>query len=262
MSARAARLAALLSLAALISTAAFARAEIVQKGTLRVTVSGKLAPTRLPRTGTAPIAVTVGGVVTTTDETLPPQLKRIRIELNRHGSLETTGLPECKVAQIQPASTARALRACRRALVGKGSFSVDVVLAGQEPYPTTGTLLIFNGKYRGKPALLGQIYSAHPFSNSFVIPFVIASRRHGRYGLVLTATLPRALTSWGHVTGLHMRLARRYSYRGHRRSLISAGCPAPKGFPGAVFTLARTTFSFAGGTRIGSSLTRSCKVRG
>ena len=262
MSARAARFAAVLALAALAVGAALAHAEIVQKGILRVDVEGELAPRRLPRTGTAPISVTVGGVVSTTDESLPPQLKRIRIEINRHGRLETAGLPECKIAQIQPASTARALRACRPALVGKGSFSVDVVLGGQEPYPTSGRLLIFNGAYRGKPALLGQIYSAHPFSNSFVIPFVIASKPRGRYGLTLTATLPRALTNWGHVTALHMRLARRYSYRGHRRSLISAGCPAPKGFPGAVFTLARTTFSFAGGTRLGSSLTRNCTVRG
>ena len=248
-------------LAALAGCAALAQAEIVQKGNLRIKVSGELSPRRLPRNGAAPIAVTVGGVISTTDETLPPQLKRIRIELNRHGRLETTGLPRCKVAQIQPASTARALRACRAALVGQGSFSVDVVLAGQDPYPTKGRLLVFNGVYKGKPALLGQIYSAHPFANSFVIPFVIASKPRGRYGLSLTATLPRALTSWGHVTGLQMRLARRYSYRGHRRSLISAGCPAPKGFPGAVFTLSRTSFDFMGGKRLGSSLTRSCRVR-
>ena len=68
----------------------------------------------------------------------------MRIELNRHGRLETAGLPECRVSKIQPASTARALRACRPALVGKGAFSVDAVLGGQEPYPSTGTLLVFN----------------------------------------------------------------------------------------------------------------------
>ena len=171
----------------------------------------------------------------------------MRIELNRHGRLETAGLPECKVSRIQPASTARALRACRAALVGRGSFSVDAVLGGQEPYPTTGALLVFNGKYKGKPALLGQIYAAHPFATSFVVPFAIHRRSHGRYGTTLTAALPRALASWGHVTGLRMRLHRVYSYRGARRSLISAGCPAPEGFPGTVFTLARTSFRFAGG---------------
>jgi len=250
----------MLAAVTLLATAA-ARAEVVQQGNLRVATSGKLSPSRLPRTGAAPIAVTVGGRITTADGTLPPQLKSLRIELNRHGRLETTGLPECRVSQIQPASTARALKACRAARVGKGTFTVDAVLGGSEPYPTTGTLLVFNGSYKGKPALLGQIYAAHPFATSFVVPFVIHRRRGGRSGVALTATVPRALASWGHVTGLQMRLHRVYAYRGKRRSLISAGCPAPKGFSGAVFTLARVQFAFADGRSLDSTLTRSCRVR-
>jgi hypothetical protein len=237
-----------------------ARAEVVQRGNLRVAVSGALTPTRLPRTGTAPIAVTVGGKITTTDGSLPPQLHRLQIELNRHGRLETTGLPECMISRIQPASTARALGACRPALVGRGTFTVDAVLGGGEPYPTAGTLLVFNGSYKGRPALLAQIYAAHPFATSFVIPFVIHHLPHGLYGTSLTATVPPALAGWGHVTGLQMRLHRKYSYRGKRHSLISAGCPAPEGVGAAVFTLARTAFSFAGGVELNSSLERNCQA--
>jgi hypothetical protein len=253
------RTAALLALAALLAGAA--RAEVVQKGTLRVAVSGRFSPKRLPRTGAAPIAATVGGGIATVDGSLPPQLKRLRIELNRHGRLETQGLPECRIGQIQPASTSRALSACRPALVGRGSFSVDVVLGSQEPYPTKGRLLVFNGTYDGRPALLGQIYSAHPFANSFVIPFQVSRLKRGPYGIALTARLPRAFTAWGYVTGLKMTLSRRYSYRGQRHSFISAGCPAPKGFSGSVFTLARTTFGFAGATKLSSTLTSECTVR-
>jgi hypothetical protein len=252
----------LCALGALALLAATAQAEISQKGTLRVTFEGKLSPTRLPRTGTAPIAVSVGGEIATTDGTLTPQLRTLRIELNRHGRLDARGLPICRAAEIHPASTARALKACRSALVGQGRFSVDVVLAGQEPYPTRGRLLVFNGVHKGHRALLGQIYSAHPFATSFVIPFAIAKIEGGRYGVALTASLPRALGDWGHVTGLQLRLARNYSYRGERHSFISAGCPAPKGFPGALFSLTRTTFAFAGGRKLTSSLTRSCRVRG
>lgn len=253
---------ALLCLAALTGGAALAQAEITQKGKLRVVFAGKLTPSKLPRHGAAPIAVSVGGRITTTDGTLAPQLRTLRIELNRHGRLETRGLPVCRARQIHPATTERALRACRGALVGRGSFSVDVVLAGQEPYPTSGRLLVFNGAAKGgRPALLGQIYSARPFTTSFVIPFAIAKIRRGRYGIALTASLPQALGNWGHVTGLDLRLARRYSHRGKRRSFISAGCPAPKGFPGALFPLTRTTFSFAGGAKLTSTLTRACRVR-
>jgi hypothetical protein len=235
---------------------------IVRKGNLQVKVSGGISPKRLPREGTAPVAVSVAGEISTTDQSPPPELRKLEIELNRHGGLETTGLPLCKVPEIHPASTQRALQACKVSLVGTGSFAVDVVLAGQEPYPTKGRLLLFNGTFKGRHALLGQIYSAHPFATSFVIPFSIEAEKKGRYGLALTARLPEALISWGRVTGLSMKLQRRYSYGGKRRSFAEAGCPAPKGFPGALFTLARTTFSFSGHRNLSETLTGHCGVRG
>ena len=262
MSARAAKVSSLLCALALLGAIASAQAEVSQQGTLRVSFEGTLSPKRLPRTGTAPIAVTVGGRIETTDGSLAPQLQRLRIELNRHGRLERRGLPLCRAAEIHPASTQRALRACRSALVGQGRFSVDVVLAGQEPYPTSGRLLLFNGTYKGRAALLGQIYSEHPFSTSFLVPFSIEEIEGGRYGTALSASLPRALGDWGHVRALSLRLHRHYTYRGQARSFISAGCPAPEGFPGAVFPLARTTFGFAGARRLRTSLTRSCTVGG
>jgi hypothetical protein len=235
---------------------------IVRKGNLQVKVSGGLSPKRLPREGTAPVAVSVAGEISTTDKSPPPELEDLKIELNRHGGIETKGLPECRVEQINPASTQRALQACRSALVGQGSFSVEAILQGQEPYPTTGKLLLFNGTYKGKHALLGQIYSAHPFATSFVIPFLIQNKPKGRYGLTLSAKLPAALISWGRVTGLSMRLHRRYSYQGKRRSFASAGCPAPKGFSGVLFAFARASFHFAGGKRVSETLTGHCGVRG
>lgn len=241
--------------------AAPAAAELVQKGNLRVAFSGKLSPRKLPRSGAAPIAISVAGKIATVDGTLAPQLRTLRIELNRGGRLDTRGLPVCRASQIYPASTERALKACRGALVGRGSFSVDVVLAGQDPYPTRGKLLVFNSRRKGRPALLGQIYSSKPFTTSFVIPFKIAKIRKGRYGTALTASLPGALGNWGHVTGLDLRLARRYTHRGRRHSFISAACPAPRGFPGALFSLARTTYRFAGGQKLTSTLTRQCRVR-
>jgi len=245
----------------LLAGAVLARAEVVQKGELRVTITGKLAPRLLPRTGAAPIAVFVGGRISTTDDSDPPQLKGLQIEFNRHGRLDDRGLPVCRPRQIQPASSSRALAACRGSLVGEGSFRANIVLSGQAPYPTRGRLLVFNGRRNGRPVLLGHIYSAKPFASSFIITFAVHHLAHGTFGTALTASLPRALGSWGYVTAISLKLSRRYTYRGTRRSYVSAGCPAPKGFPGGVFPLARASFSFAGGSRLTSTLTRSCSVR-
>jgi hypothetical protein len=236
--------------------------EVAQKGKLRVAVSGRLAPQRLPRRGLAPIAVSLGGQISTTDQSPLPQLRGLRIELNRHGRLEEEGLPVCPRRRIEVASTARALAACRGALVGQGDFHANIVLRDQPPYPSAGRLLVFNGREAGKPVLLGQIYAAKPFATSFVIVFEIHHQARGEFGTVLTASLPEALGNWGYVTAIDLKLSRRYAYRGRRRSYLSAGCPAPAGFPGALFNLARTSFAFAGGTKLTSTLTRSCRVRG
>ncbi len=236
--------------------------EIAQKGTLRINVDGKLAPHKLPRTGVAPIAVSVGGKISTTDASLPPQLKTLRIELNRHGRIDYAGLPTCVYARIQPGSSSRALAACRSSLVGQGSFSANITLAGQEPYPTAGRLLLFNGIRAGKPVLYGHIYAARPFATSFVIVFSVHRIGKGIYGTALDAPLPRSMDAWGRLTGLEMTLSRRYSYAGRRHSYISSGCPAPKGFGGAVFPLARTSFTFAEGKTLTSVFTDTCKVRG
>lgn len=256
--------AALAALTIALAGASFAGAEIAQKENLRISVTGKLSPDKLPRTGAAPISVSVGWDISTTDGAPPPKLKTLGIEINRKGQFSTEGLPTCPYAKIQPATTQRALSNCRSALVGRGSFSANIALKGQEgeSYEAKGQLLVFNGEAKGKPVLFGQIYAAHPFATSFVITFKFSKIKKGEYGTALSATLPPSLRSWGDLTGIQMNLSRRYHYKGKPRSYISAGCPAPKGSHLASFRLARTSFSFAGGKQLSSTVSETCKARG
>lgn len=235
--------------------------EVARRGALRLSLDGKLSPRSLPRQGKAPIAVTVGWKIATTDGSPVPELQTVRIEINRHGHFDYAGLPTCPYARIQPASTARALAACSTALVGQGHFTADIALEGQVPYATRGRLLVFNGNSHGKPVLFGHIYSPRPFATSFVIVFSLENLDRGTYGTALTAALPPALASWGNLTEVEMKLGRRYRHAGKPHSYISAGCPAPRGFPGAVFDLARTSFDFASGETLSSTLSRSCTTR-
>ncbi len=251
-----------IALIAILALSVLARAEIAQQGNLRVTVSGKLAPKKLPREGVAPISVSVGGQIATTDETLPPTLKKLRVELNRHGRLDYKGLPVCNYNRIQPGSSSHALAGCRSSLVGEGTFNADITLSGQDPYPTQGKLLVFNSTKGGKPVLYGHIYSPHPFATSFVIIFKVSQLAKGTYGVVLDAPLPKAMKSWGRLTGLEMTLDRRFNYKGQSHSYISSGCPAPKGTSLVAFPIARTSFAFAGGKQLSSVLQGSCRVRG
>ena len=234
---------------------------VVQRRGVRVSFDGKLTPRALPRHGAAPVGIAIETKIAAAGDEAPPQLRKIAIAINRNGQFNTRGLPVCRMRDIQPSTTADALAACRGSLVGEGHFSANVKLPEQSPFPSAGKILAFNGRLRGKPAIFAHIYGTQPAPTSTVLPFLIEGAQ-GTYGTVLEASLPQATGSWGYVTGLKMTLRRSFSYRGKGRSYLSAGCPAPAGFPAAVFPLARTSFVFAGGPTLNSTLDQSCKAKG
>jgi hypothetical protein len=234
--------------------------EVAQKGNLRVTFKGDIAPRRLPRVGVAPIGVEIGGLVSTTDGSEPPQLERVVIAINRHGRLDLRGLPKCRFSDVQPSTTQNAMRACGASKVGHGTFSASVSVPGQTPFPAEGKMVAFNGVYEGQPAILAHVYGTNPVPTSYTLPFVI-SHAKGTFSTVLTGLLPKVTGRAGFITGIELSLQRRFRAAGEARSYLSAGCPAPKGFPGAVFPLARASFSFAGRGTLSSVLVRNCKAR-
>lgn len=252
--------ASVLALSVLIAAAALAGAAVVRQGNLRTTVLAQILPYKLPRTGTAPIAVFVSGHIAAADGSVPPQLQKMSVKVNRHGLLQDTGLPRCRFAQIRTATSGEALQECADALVGSGRFWATVVFPSQRPYPTRGRLLIFDGREAGRPVLFAHIFTTDPFVTSFVLTFAMRHLDHGPYGTELTASLPKALGSWGFVDRIKLTLRRKYRYQGKERSYFNAGCPAPKGTNGAVFALARADFDFAGAQHLGITVTKSCGV--
>jgi hypothetical protein len=250
-----------LSSALLLAIAAVATAATIQDGGLRITVLSQVQPYKLPRKGTAPIAVFVGGSLKNATGGIPPQLNKLAVKVNRHGLLQSKGLPTCGVDRIQPASTERALEVCGPAVIGSGQFWAHIVLAGQAPYPSHGRLLIFNGtKKKGKPVLLAHIYTSNPFNASFVVAFSIRRISQGSYGTELSASFPEALGDWGYVDRIKLTLKRKYHYQGKELSYFNAGCPAPQGSKRTSFPLAYVTFSFAGRPDMGASVNKACGV--
>jgi DNA-binding beta-propeller fold protein YncE len=232
--------------------------EIFQRGGVRVKLNGDLTPSSLPRRGAAGVHVSLAADIASTHGDTPPQLRRISIAINRNGHFDPRGLPACRLDQIQPSSNDGALAACGAALVGQGSFSADVKLPEQTPFPSRGKVLAFNGRYHGKPAIFAHVFGTDPVPTSFTLPFTIGSTG-GTYGTVLRATVPDV--TGGSITGLRLDLGRNFRSAGKRHTYISAGCPAPAGFPGAVFPFVRTVFAFSGGPKLTSVITRTCKVR-
>jgi hypothetical protein len=207
------------------------------------------------------VRVAVGAKIAGVEGKDPPQLQTISIAINRYGHFDPTGLPICTERDIQPATNQNALKACQDSLVGVGSFEARVLLSQQSPFPAQGKMYAFNGLIHGRPAILAHVYGTDPVPTSFTFPFELAPSK-GTYGTILKAKLPQATGNSGYITGLAMNLGRNFSFKGKRRSYLSASCPAPKGFSKAVFPLAHAGFAFKGGRKLGSTLVRTCGVRG
>jgi hypothetical protein len=255
------RAGALTVLVAVLAFASLAHAAVIQEGNVRITVLSQILPYKLPRKGTAPIAVFVSGHLSEPHGGIPPQLQEMTVEVNKHGLLQSKGLPACPLKRIQPASTERALSSCGDALIGSGQFWAHIVLPDQGAYPTHGRLLIFNGRQKGRPVIFTHIFTANPFFSSFVIPFSIQKTNHGAYGTKLTASLPQALGDWGYVDRIKLTLKRKYRFKGRELSYFNAGCPAPQGSKRTVFPLALASFAFGEGLSIGAKVEKACAVR-
>ncbi len=235
--------------------------EFVQKGNLRVAFDARLLPYALPREKEAPVTVRLAGAIRTVDGSPPPPLREISIAMNRAGVVSVAGLPSCKASELQQTSTEAALAECRDALVGSGHFAANVDFPGAPIFPARGRVLVFNSSTRKQPGLLLHLFGSSPVRAAFVQPFKITRQRNGKFGTVFSTRIPELASDQGYVTDIDLEIGRRYTYRGSKRSFISASCAAPAGFTAVPYELAKATFAFAGNQRLVSHLPGECKVR-
>lgn len=252
-------------IAVLLATALFgatiARGEIFGGDGLFVSFGGGFTPRSLPRDRDVPVTVKLNTSIKTTDGTRPPQLRRISFAVNRYGQITTTGLPTCRPGLLESTDVQAALARCGPALVGRGHFVANVEFPNRTPFPVHGRMLAFNGRAHGRQAVLLHIHGSNPVEVTVLLTFTISHPARGKFGTVLSTKIPRLASDLGYVTDVSLVFNRRYRYRGKQYSFLSARCAAPSGFPGAIFSFTRGTFTFAGGKRIVTTLTRDCLVR-
>jgi hypothetical protein len=234
---------------------------IAQKGSLRVTFSGGISPAKLPRSASAPVSVRMGGKITTTDRSTPPKLEKIILEVNRKGKISADGLPTCSLGKLNSVSSATAKRVCGEALIGHGNVTSRVSLPGQGAFASNGELQAFNGRDKGRPAVLAQVESGPPLPLTYVIVFDVRKGK-GQFGYKLIGTLPPIASEYGYITAFDLALGRRYRLHGQKMSYAKASCPAPKGFTQASFTFARATYDFEGGATLSAKVPGTCRARG
>jgi hypothetical protein len=250
----------LLALALLAGVvAASAHGERRQHGNLIVSLDGQLAPLTLPRDRPAPIAVQLRAGLESADGSTLPRVTTLELGIPRQGAISTRGLPICPPRRINDATTAGALERCRSALIGSGRMVAEVKIPDQDAFAVHARLLAFNGRIRGRRAVILHGTSPRPPS-SVILPFLI--RPGGdRYWTTLVAHLPSSLGPWPRFARFEMSLYRRYRYKGERRSYLSAACPIPRSNTAGFFPFAKADLTLDGGRRMGISILRGCRAR-
>lgn len=241
--------------------AGIARGEVFGDAQLRVSFSGRFVPHALPRDRDVPVRVSLAGAIRTPEGVRPPQLSRISFAVNRYGRLSTDGLPTCRPGVIESTDSRLALERCRSALVGNGHFGASLESPSLKTFPVKGSVLAFNSRSDGRPAILLHIHASNPVEATVVLVFKIRHLERGKFGTMMTTNIPSIASDLGYVTDISLTFGRKYRADGEQRSLISARCAAPAGFPGALFTFARGVFTFADGRQVTTTLARDCVVR-
>ncbi len=108
-------------------------------------------------------------------------------------------------------------------------------------------------------AILAHLFTSRPAPLTFVLAFALG-RAHGTFGTRLVATVPARTRATAHITSFALRLGRFFTVAGERRSFLSAGCPAPAGFPNATFPLVRASYGFVGEKTVADTLVRTCRA--
>jgi hypothetical protein len=241
--------------------ASIASAELAQKGDIRISFHGSIAPEKLPRKSLAPVGVQMGAKIKTISGEKPPRLSQITLDINSHGVIDAKGLPTCPFSKLRNASAATARKVCGEADVGHGNVTTRIEFPGQGPFSANGPLLAFNAKEKGKQAIFAYVDSSGKFSTTFVIKFIVKKTK-GTYGTSLVAEVPPIASGSGYISAFDLSLKRRYSLRGQKHSYVSASCPLPSGVNVSSFPLVRSIYGFEDGTNVTGVLNRECRVRG
>jgi hypothetical protein len=249
-----------LALLLFLVVAGSASAELAQNGDLFVHFDGGISPRDLPRDELAPISVRIEGRIKSPEGADRPSLSTIRIGLNRGGRLDSRGLPVCGQRRIVSTTPAEALSRCGSSLVGTGGFTAKAFFPEQAAYVIHGEILLFNSTVQGHAAILGHVFQTSPTPVTRFIVFHV-SRGAGAFGTEISSALPVTTARNGYLTSISLQVQRRFVFMGRPRSYISASCATPAGVSVAAFPFARVSMGFTDGRSVGSTLTRTCRVR-
>jgi len=248
------RLAAVTVVFALLA-AGGAQAIKLRIGEITIVANGGFTPTKLPQRRNAPIKLYGQAKFTTIDGSRPSPLRRLVLEFDKHGAVETRGLPKCTRAKLVATTTKRARRSCGSSIVGTGFGTALVELPEQRGIEASSALTLFNGpKKHGNPTVLGHAHLDYPAPTTYIVMIEIQRIRNGRYGFRTVTDFPRIVNDYGSPIFGRLKIGREWKYRGRLLSYANAHCADGR-------LQAQAEFSFKNGDSVKGTVLRPCQVR-
>lgn len=240
---------------AILAIGGIAQAIELRVGKIIITADGGFSPTTLPKRENAPIKLHGFAKFRTTDGSRPSPLRKLVIEFDKHGAVETRGLPKCTRQKLVATTTSTARRLCPGAIVGTGFGTAVVELPEQRPIEASSALTLFNGPEKhGNPTVLGHAHLDYPAPTTYVVLIEIEKINRGRYGFRTVADFPRIANDYGSPIYGRLRIGREWTYKGERLSFANAHCADGR-------LQAKGQFTFKDGSFVEGTVFRPCKVR-
>jgi hypothetical protein len=226
---------------------------VLKASNLVVTTDGGFSPTTLPKHGYAPIQLHGYGKIGTDDGALPPILETVTIWFDKHGEVETRGLPTCTPGKLAATTTPQARKLCPGAIIGKGFGTAVVAFPEQPPIKASSAITLFNAKPKhGNPVVLAHAHLTVPGPTTFVVPIEVQRVHDGRYGFKTVAKIPKIAGGSGIPLYARITVGRKWKYKGQTLSYANAGCPDGR-------LQAKGQFRFKDGTFLQGSVFKTCK---
>ena len=249
-------IAAALPLALLALLAGAAGAFRFVAGNVVIDGNGGFHPTALPRDHNAPILLSGHARISTLSGAYPPIIQIVTVDWDKHGSVQTKGLPVCTKGKLTNTTVKQARHNCPGAIVGEGFGRGVVVFPDSKPIPISSPITVFNGpKVHGQDTVIGHGYTTIPVPTTYIVPVVIQRIHEGRYGYRTKIKIPPIAGGYGIPLAGHGKIDRKWTYKGVRHSFVNARCPDGH-------LQARGSASFSDGTILKGSLAKPCRILG
>jgi hypothetical protein len=243
------------ALVVLLACAGSAAAITLHLGNIVVVTDGGFTPTTLPKDHFAPIKLHGFGKISTSDGQNPPVLDTLTIWFDKHGEVETRGLPVCTAGKLQATTPAVARKNCSGAIVGTGFGTAVIAFPEQKPFTASSPITIFNGPPKhGNPTVLAHAYLGVPAPTTYIVPVEIQRVHDGRYGFKTEAKIPKIAGGAGTPLYGRLKIGREWNYKGKRLSYANASCADGR-------LQGKGQFSFKDGTFVEGTLIKACKGR-